>query len=62
MASTAHRLTRDVYECEHCGTLWIQRTPVDQRFQPYTPVPGNPRGILRSVRQTADGADGIMPA
>ena len=62
MASTADRLTRDVYECEGCGTIWIQRTPLDHRFQPYTPAPGNQRGILRSVRQTPDEADGTAPA
>ncbi len=62
MASAVFPLTRHLYECERCGTVWIQRAADDQRFQPYTPVPGNQRGILRSVRHPADAADGTSPA
>ncbi|HEU4557152.1 MAG TPA: hypothetical protein VFS20_04855 [Longimicrobium sp.] len=61
MASAIFPLTRHLYECECCGTVWIQRSRGDQRFQPYTPAPGNQRGILRSARQ-ADGANGTAPA
>lgn len=60
MVSAVFPLTRHLYECERCGTVWIQCAPDDPRFQPYTPAPGNQRGILRSVRQ-ADAANGTAP-
>ena len=57
MASVVFRLDRHAYECERCGTVWIQRAHDEPRFQPYPPAPGNERGIFRSVRRPApDGA------
>ena len=58
MASTILPLTRHAYECERCGTVWIQRARDGERFQPYTPAPGGERGIFRSVRHAVDAADG----
>ena len=41
-------VSRTAFECQECGTLWIQTSPTSQRFQGYSPHEGNARGILDS--------------
>jgi hypothetical protein len=42
----------DVYECEACGRLWVQRPGTDNEFAPFLPESDKVERVLRSPRDT----------
>ena len=45
-------LVDDMYECEACGRLWVQRAGTDNEFAPFVPEAGKVERVLRSPRDT----------
>jgi hypothetical protein len=51
----------DVYECQACGRLWVQRTGSDNEFVPYMPESCRVERVLRSVRDKRHAESGGAP-
>lgn len=51
----------DVYECEACGRLWVQRTGSNSEFAPYMPDSGRVERVLQSVRDKRHAEPGAAP-
>lgn len=49
-------LDRDLYECEHCGRLWVQVKLDGSQFVSYVPE-SDTRGVLRSQRNEEDNQE-----
>lgn len=48
------KYTRDVYECQACGRLWVQIEPEENAFRSYMP---DPNRDLSSALETATQTD-----
>lgn len=49
-------LDHDLYECEHCGRLWVQVNPDANQFVSYVPE-SDMRGVLRPQRNGEDNQE-----
>jgi hypothetical protein len=52
VSSLLREFMDDMYECEECGRLWVQRPGTDNDFAPYMPDGGKVERVLRSPRDT----------
>lgn len=48
--------SRDLYECEQCGRIWIQSRDKSGQFFPYKPEEDE-RGILRSIHKDTENRE-----
>lgn len=48
----------DVYECEACGRLWVQRPGTDNAFASFVPEAGRAERVLQSPRDTTQAEPG----
>ena len=55
VSDVLRKLLVDVYECEACGRLWVQRPGTVNEFVPYSPDDGKLSSVLRSANDTRKG-------
>lgn len=52
VSSLLREFLDDVYECEACGRLWVQRPSTDNEFAPFVPEAGKFERVLQSPRNS----------
>lgn len=55
MAGMMTQFFRDMYECENCGRLWIQKSGTLNEFASYVPDSGKLERVLQSPRDERAG-------
>jgi hypothetical protein len=55
VSNVLRKVQVDVYECEGCGRIWVQRPGTVNEFVPYSPDDGKLASVLRSVNDTREG-------